>query len=241
MTYLELVQSLVKELGLGGSNNTGTVPTTTVSQTGQLGDACNWIAQSILDIENTWRDWDFLQTDYSETLTVGSRSIPAHSGAGTVREWDKRSFFLNYAGASPTELTFVDWRQFRPVFDVGNHPTAGQPRYFSIKPNKEVILDTPPEQAYTLSASFWKKPTLISGDGTEPNIPDNYDRVIIAGAAIKYGNKAAAAEVIDGMAAEYEVGFLVLQSEMCPSFNAGGMSGDDQFLEMEIPNTGDWG
>jgi len=71
-----------------------------------------------------------------------------------------------------------------------------------------------------------------------PDMPDNYHRIVVAGAAIKYGFKVAAAEVIQGLTIEYDTGLLELQTECASGFFGEGVSEDDQRLAMSIPGMG---
>jgi len=149
MTFLELCQELTVELGIGGSNDTGTNPTTVTDQSGQLGRVVRWIAQADLDINNMWRDWTYLVTSYSEALTVGTITAPVHSGLEIVREWDYDSFYLDYATDCAVNLSYIPWRDFRRIHGPGAHAVSCQPYAFSIDRFGTVYLNDPPDSAYT--------------------------------------------------------------------------------------------
>lgn len=103
-TFLQLTQELVTELGIGGANQSATVPSTTVGQVGQLWNAVNWIKQAENNLCLMYSDWRFLAVEYAETLTIDSTAVPAHSGAETVNKWDRDSFWLDHTLATAKQL-----------------------------------------------------------------------------------------------------------------------------------------
>ena len=242
MNYLQLVQEFVSELGIAGANNAGTLPTTTVGQTGQLRRAVQWIAQANNDLNVMYTDWDFLEVDYSETLVVGTRTAPVHSGVNeTVKKFDRDSFNLDRGLATHTPLSFVDWRAYRRELLPGAHSVNQRPSIFSIRPRDNLIyFDEPPDQAYTLTATFWKRPVLISGDSAVPDIPEDFHRLIILTAGVKYANKEDAPEIIQGWEAEYTALLSDLESDQLPGREFDNMSGQDVDLTMDIPDSGDY-
>jgi len=203
-TYLKLVQELVAELGIGGANTGGTVPDTVLSQKGQLWNAVNWIKQAENNINLMWADWRFLATDYEETLTLSSTAVPAHSGTETVNKWDRTSFWIDLTQTSSGQLEWMEWSKFRAMLLPGSAGAGnGKPSTITQKRNGDLLLNTPCDTAYTLTAEFWKEPVLLSANTDLPAMPAQFHRIIICEAAIKYGNKEAAGEVIQGMEAEY--------------------------------------
>jgi len=238
MTFLELCQELVVELGIGGANDAGTSPTTVTAQSGQLGRVVRWIAQADLDINNMWRDWTYLNTVYSESLTVGTITAPVHSGSEIVRKWDYDSFYLDYDTEDAVSLEWMPWKDYRRIYGPGAHLTNSQPSAISIDKGGTIYLNEPPDSTYTLTADFYKQPIKMTTSADNPDMPDNYHRIIVAGAAIKYGFKVAAAEVIQGLTIEYDTGLIEMQSDQAPGFFGEGISEDDQGLVMSIPGMG---
>ncbi len=235
MNYLELVQELVEELGIGGADSGSGTPDTVLSQVGPLGRAVRWIAQGNNHINLMWRDWKFLSTDYSETLTIGSRTWPAHSGMETVRQWDRTSFWLDKSTDDAKELKYLDWQQFRRTQEVGAHAVNAPPTWFSVQPDNTIAIDNPPDIAYAATAEFWKRSTLLASDNDTPDMPAEYHRLVVVTAGIMYGNKEGAIEVISGMSAEYRVLVNELQSDQAPGFEPDTLSAEDTPLEVTIP------
>ncbi len=236
--FRTLTQELVAELGIGGANNGATIPTTVVSQTGQLWNAANWIKQAHNNICLLHTDWNFLHAEYSEALTVGNTAAPAHSGSEVVKKWDRSSLFLDMS-TDGAQLEFMDWPTFRTsIRPRYGDRSNGKPTTFTIKPDNSILLDNPPDQTYTLEAEFWKRPTVLAGDTDVPDLPQEYHRLIICEAAIKYANKEAAIEIIQGMEAEYLLLYHEMQADQLPMREIDRMGAEDYELTVEIPGFG---
>lgn len=235
-TYLELVRELVAELGIGGANSAGTVPETVLGQSGQLWNAVNWIKQAHNNLCLLHPDWEFLLVDYSESLTVGERAPPAHSGSEAVRKWDRTSFWLNKTLTSARQLEWVEWNMFRTLYDTNTANLDNtNPSIITIKPDRTLLLESPPDDTYAITGVFWRRPPVLAADDDTPAIPQEYHRLIVCEAAIKYGNKEAAIEVIQGMTDEYAMLLEGLEADYLPMRDFDRMGAADVDLVMEIP------
>lgn len=241
-TYLELTQRLVAELGIGGADNGATVPTTVAAQTGQLWRAAYWIQQAHNNICLLHVDWDFLYFEYSEALTVGSEAVPAHSGAETPKKWNRSSFYLDLTASTGSQLEWMKWHQFRGQLRAGFAARGNaRPGTITQKPDGTLLLDNPSDSAYTLSGEGWKRPTVLSADTDTPDFPEEYHRLIVCEAAIKYGNKEAALEIIQGMEAEYSLILAEMEADQLPDREYDRLAAQDIDLTMEIPGFSDLG
>ena len=203
-TYLELVQQLVTELGIGGANQGGTVPDTVGGQVGQLWNAVNWIKQAENNLNLLHNDWRYLSVEYSETLSIGSDAVPEHSGSEVPTMWDRDSFWIDRTSTRAASLTWAEWELFRSDILPGAAPTVNsKPTIITEKRDGTLLLNAISDLAYTMTAEFWQEPVLMTADGSVPAMPAPFHRLIVCEAAIKYGNKEAAAEVINGMESEY--------------------------------------
>jgi len=234
-TYLELVQELVTELGIGGANQDASVPETITGQTGQLWNATNWIKQANNNLNLMWSDWRYLSVDYAETLSIGSTAVPVHSGSEVVKKWDRASFWLDRTLTSAGPLTFMAWEDFRRDILPGPASTNSKPSIITQQRDGTLLLNAPCNETYALTAEFYKRPVLLVEDTDVPEMPQEFHRLIVCEAAIKYGNKEAANEVISGMEAEYDYLLTKLQTDQLL-----GAEFDDQFsqdvpLVMDIP------
>lgn len=206
-TFLQLVQELVTELGIGGANQGATVPSTVTGQVGQLWNAQNWIIKANNNLQLMHTDWEFLAVEYSESLSIGSTSVPTHGGSEVVKMWDRGAFWIDRTTSRAAPLVWQDWEVFRrntlpgdAVVVVDTKPTL----ISKVRSSGVLILDSPVDRSYQLTGEFYKVPKLLAVDADVSDIPVEYHRLIICEAAIKYGNKEAAPEIINGMEAEYE-------------------------------------
>lgn len=239
-SFLELTQQLVTELGIGGANQGATVPSTTVGQTGQLWNAVNWIKQANNNLCLMFADWKFLAVDYEETLTVGSSAVPAHSGSQTVNQWDRASFWLDVTTANAMPLSWMDWSAFRRnVYPGSATRSNAKPSIITQQRDGTLLLNCPSLSAYTLTAEFYKEPVLFSADADVSPIPSQYHRLIVCEAAIKYGNKEAALEVIQGMEAEYLYLLDKLMGDQLEGREFERRSTQDIPIEVSIPGYAD--
>jgi hypothetical protein len=236
VTYLELCKELVSELGIAG----GTGPTTVTGQTGLLGNACRWIRQANNDINVQWKNWRFLWTEYNGMVQAGIQSppVPGTPAGVKVRQWDRSSVYLNKYTNSPVQLEFVPWPVFRAQYGFGV-PTAGQPAVFSVRPDNTLIMDRPTDAIYSITGEFWRRATLLAVDNDVPDMPDEYHRLIVCTAAVKYANKEDAPEVISGMEAEMFAMMFKLQSDQLDAFEFDTMSTQDVTAAMVLPGEAD--
>jgi hypothetical protein len=73
LNYLQLCQKLRQEAGISGSG-----PTSTLNQSGELARVCDWIQQSYIDIQEKHTDWNFLRRTFSLPLTIGKSVYPVN-------------------------------------------------------------------------------------------------------------------------------------------------------------------
>lgn len=239
-TFLELVQELVTELGIGGANQGATVPDTVLEQTGQLWNAVNWIKKANNNINVMWSDWQYLAVEYSETLTVGDSVPPAHSGVEVVKRWDRGSFWLSRDTTSAAPLTFMFWEDFRR--DVLPGPAASsnsKPSLITQKRDNTLLLNVLPDEAYQIDAEFYKRPAMLATDDDVPEMPEEFHRMIVCEAAVKYGNKEAAPEVISGMEAEYDYLLDKLEGDQLIGREYDTQYSQDIPVSMDIPGYDD--
>lgn len=222
MNFRELCQAYVKELGISG----GTGPSSVLNQTGEFANVVRWIADANLWVDSLWRDWKYLWSEYSGTMT-GQSLAPA-----SIREIDRSSVWINFGTSNASNLSWIEWKL---LTEYRARPTlTGSPVYFSVSPSGTLWLD----RAVTnlpLRFEYWRRPAKLAQDTDLPSMPEDYHRIILARAAIMYGNREAAPEIISGMESEYIDLLDKLQSDQLESFRHERMSGQDVPLSLEYP------
>ena len=161
-----------------------------------------------------WHDWNFLWAQYSSTLSTGTRA-PATTKPTDLGNWDMRSFYLDYTtddSISLSTLSYVEWRaDFRQGVATNDSPT-----YVVVQPDSSLIVDPPPDKAYTITADYWKTPTKMTANTDESVIPSQYHRIIVARAKTMWAEREEAPEILLGSSAEYQDLLDKLESQSLP-------------------------
>lgn len=208
MTFLDLCQRFVQELGIaGGGANT---PAAVTNQTGELLNVVNWIRAAELEINNQTRNWKYLWAQYSQALEIGDQE-PTMPSDPSARTWDKQSFWLDHHGVNQKKLSWMDWRDLQNSPSVPNSPT-----FISISPTGQLKLNAPMDKALTLTGEYFKSPTELSANGDVPAMPAPYHRVILCRAAVIYGGREDAPEIVNHYEPEYIEILSNLESDQKP-------------------------
>jgi hypothetical protein len=200
VTYLELCQAYVAELGIAGGA-AGQLPAAVTGQSGELANVVRWVRDAALDIDNQWLDWRYLWTTYAKSAAANSATLPAADV--TMRLWDINAFFYRAPGGTWAPLQYVTRERMRREYSPLN-ATAGPPSAFTINPDNSLVLNCPADVAYEIKGEGWRAPVRLTANNDTPLIPNSYQRIILCRAAVMYGNKEDAPEIISGMTAEYE-------------------------------------
>ena len=196
-----------------------------VGQEGQLKVIVDFVAEADYQIQSLWHDWDFLWSQYSSTLSTGTRE-PAVGKPTDFGNWDMRSFYLDYTSDDSTNLaplSYVDWRaDYRQGTATNSTPT-----YVVIQPDNNAIVDPPPDKAYTITADYWKTPTRMAANTDESAIPTQYHRIIVARAKAFWAEREEAPEILVASSAEYQDLLDKLESQSLPGQRARRFGNDD--------------
>ena len=226
MTFLELCQTVRQEVGVSGTG-----PTTVLSQEGQLKVIVDFVAASDFEIQILWEDWDFLWAQYSSTLATGVKE-PVLQKPTDLGTWDTRSFYLNYTTDDSTHLTpfsYVDWRT---DFRQGTQ-TNTTPSYAVVQPDQNIFVDPPPDGAFTITADYWKTPTLMAANATVSPIPVQFHRIIIARAKTMWAEREEAPDILISASAEYADILDKLESSQLPAQKGRRLASNDQELVIQ--------
>ncbi|MCK4704844.1 MAG: hypothetical protein KAT90_05155 [Gammaproteobacteria bacterium] len=178
--YLTLVKQLQRECGVAGA-----AISTVTSQTGMYNKLVQWIADADEHLQSLHIDWKFLWSEYSETTVIGiaEPAIPAD-----LNIWDRDSFYLNYSLASNKRLVYKEYKDWRNLMGRGVQ-TNRKPTNIVIKPNNQIILAKPPDDAYALTAEYWATPTKMVDNIDVSAIPAAFHRIIVLQAKLWYAEE----------------------------------------------------
>lgn len=229
MDFLALCKDFVSEYGLAGLQG----PSSVLNQRGELNNVVRWVRQSCLYVDNLWRDWDYHWFEYSGTIEANHRDPTA--AQFTVGHWDRQSFWLDKSSSNPTQLRFMPWEQFR-FYTMGTaNQQPARPTHFTVRPDRSLLLHPVAETQHELTSEAWRRPFVLTNDNDMPLMPEQFHRIINVRAAIMYGNREDAPEIIAGAEAEYVDLLEKLQADQAPSFSSDRDSSPDVPLYGSIP------
>jgi hypothetical protein len=183
-TYLQLVQDLHREVGAAG-----VAPTAIAGQTGENQRLVKWVQEADNYVQTLWHNWKFLiDMSFSMSTVASTRDM---SAPVTVNMWDWKTFKID---GDPIEL--VEYYKIRhETFDI---TIEDQPSRVIILPDNNLRFDPVPDAAYTITADYFVKPTLLAVDADISAIPEEFHSSVILGRAmVLYGNFENAAEIKD--------------------------------------------
>lgn len=143
-----------------------------------------FINDVINDVFNEYR-LPFMETTQNYTLTSGVSDITNGSGlpSNFVQAID---IFLTTSGREKV-LPYKDIRQIDELYPDADDQTAhaqNVPRFWYYY--AETIRVFPePNDAYTLTLRYYKKPTELTDDDHVPDIPSEFEELIVVGAAYR--------------------------------------------------------
>ena len=188
MTFLELVQKAAEESGTIPSIGE---PSAVTGQSGRLLRFVNWTKGAWDEIQISQRNWRWLRTEFSNTLTASQQEYTAANLGISERfsRWITRgpfgqntlSLYLAADGQS-TEgfLQYIEYDDFRRIYMVGSAATQeGKPNFWTITPANKISFSPIPDQAYTVRGEYMKAKQTLSANGDKPEMPEDYHMAIV--------------------------------------------------------------
>lgn len=218
-TYIELVQDLHREVGAAG-----VAPATVVGQTGENQRLVRWIREADYYVQTLWHNWKFLNDMSFSMATVADTQDM--SKPATLNMWDECTFRID-----GDEIEVVEYRDVKhEVFDL---VSRDQPSRIIILPNNNLRFDPIPDQAYTITADHFVKPTKLAADADISAIPEEFHESVIVGRGmVLYGNFENAAEIKDQGLELYSEFLGRLESLQLPNEFNSRYNSDDRRIEV---------
>ena len=82
--------------------------------------------------------------------------------------------------------------------------TNQKPDSVVILPDLSLRLQSPPDDVYSLTGDYWKRPAKMTANGDTSPIPEEYERIIVARAKIMYAESEGAPEVLASAQIEFD-------------------------------------
>lgn len=200
-TYLSGVQDLRRECGVSGTG-----PSTTSAQTGELARLVGWYKQAYTEIQNR-KSWRWLRSQFSLPTVASTGSYAYTSCTDTIasavisrfKHWYPWEFYIYLTSSgvgTQSRLTYMEWDDFKRVWMVGNSSTlTGYPAYVSVDPQNNIRLGPKPDAVYTVTGDYQKSAQVLAADADVPEMPSDFHDLIRFGAQKKYAAFMGAPEV----------------------------------------------
>lgn len=136
------------------------------------------------DVFNEYR-LPFMETTQTYTVTIGDSDITHGSGLPTnyTQAIDLTNTYAANENVIPYKTT-TDIDTLYPDPDDTTINTTGPPKYWYFYA-ETIKLFPVPNKAYTLTLRYYKKPTLLSADASVPDIPSQFQELLVLGAAYR--------------------------------------------------------
>lgn len=196
-TFLQLCQQVHRKLRVG-DESPSLLPTTTVGQTGTLGDIVEAVKEAWLMVQMHHRDWRWMQDSVTVTLTPNvfiitvANFVAQNSRFEYVRPFvaGSRQRYANIrnnsASTNPSmPCWYIPWQEFNGGLYTRNPiPAASQPQFFSEQPNRSVRLYPPPSApadggSWVFGVPCRRTPQDLTADSDIPEMPDEYHNLIV--------------------------------------------------------------
>lgn len=135
----------------------------------------SYINDTQYDVYNEYR-LRFMEDSQAYTLAVGVADIT--NGSGLPTNYVQALDIINTTSGKQSTLTFIDAKS------VNNLTTTGQPTSWYIFENT-INLYPIPTSADTVTLRYYKKPTELSADADVPEIPSEFNELLVVGAAYR--------------------------------------------------------
>ena len=182
MNRLELAQTLRRDAGISGSDDT------TIDPSGEWADVVRWIDRAWKDIQlrnaGTW-NWMRKSVQFNTLANVSTYSPTAAPMSLTdFGKWVNYSFRVYQGGDVGNQLDLTHWQSyelFRSSYLIGSLVTeASRPNDVVIAPNKSIILyPAPSDTTFTVTADYYSKPQVLALDTDEPEMPEEFHELIL--------------------------------------------------------------
>lgn len=206
-TYLQLVQDL--HVGVGAA---GVKPVAVTGLTGEAERLANWIKRADNLIQLKYTNWMFLRNVFSTATSAGVATL---SKPAALRYWDEKTFRITYPGETekyPIPVVEYDGAK-EDVLDTNQ----GVPSRIIIMPNRDLQFEPVPDAAYTITADYYVRPTLLAASADVSAIPEEFHDIILGRAMILYANFESAPEIKDQGEEIYLEQLALLENDQLPN------------------------
>jgi hypothetical protein len=144
----------------------------------------NYINDTQNDVFNEYR-LPFMQTSQNYTLATDTSDIT--DGSGLPTNYVQAIDLILTTSGQESVLQYIDFTELDRMYpdpdDTTAHP-ANIPQYWYFYDDTIRVFPFP-NQAYTVTLKYYKKPTALSSDSDVPEIPSQFEELLVVGAAYR--------------------------------------------------------
>lgn len=147
-------------------------------------ETVNFINDAVNDVFNEYR-LPFMQT--SQTYTVSTSSSDVTNGAGLPDDFVQAIELINTTSGKEDIIPYVDYDDIDRLYPDADDTTAnpsGDPLYW-YKYGETIRVYPTPSSAYTVQLRYYKRPAVLSDNTHIPALPQEFEELIILGAAYR--------------------------------------------------------
>lgn len=143
----------------------------------------NYLNDCQNDVFNEYR-LPFMEATQAYTLTAGVADIT--DGDGLPANFVTPIDLILTSGGQEKTIPFRDVREMDLLYpDYEDSSSATGAPTDAFKYAQTIKVRPEPDQAYTLTLRYYKKPTILSADADVPSIPSEFEELLVAGAAYR--------------------------------------------------------
>lgn len=207
-TYLSMTKAVANDAGYAGNI------TAISTATGDAARIARFVSEACQYVESLWGDWRFLWGGIYEGISpANEHTIVA---PGNLYRWDRDRIFIGDCKYYP-----IAFNDFVPYAGANSPGFVGQ---VVIMPNNDLRMYPHPDKDTEYHLSWFKQPMVLTNDLDEPNIPDQFRKIVEAYALWLYAMYDDSVELANKSQAEYEKWKLLLEADQRPGGYAGNQA-----------------
>ena len=185
-TFLQLVNDVERESGT--VNTTSRTTDVTAPPTGRQEKIIAMTRQAWEMVQNSRTDWPWMQVETTKVLTIGQTRYNAITdfALANFARWQRHTRYFSPFSIYDTalgrkdegDLDFWPYSDWKIAHDRG-FEANGRPIEYSLDAQRRFCVGPPPDKAYTLRATYYRKPQLLAVNADEPICPSEHHQVIV--------------------------------------------------------------
>lgn len=144
----------------------------------------DYLNDTLNDVYNEYR-LPFMQVSQNYVVSPGQPDIT--NGAGLPTDFVQAINLISTDSGLDKVITYIDFsaleRRFPNPSNTNLHP-ANYPLYW-YKYNETINLFPAPNSGFTVELQYYKKPTLLDADDGVPELPSEFEEVLVRGASYR--------------------------------------------------------